>query len=55
MSELHLLKPRCELTDLLVRECSHCQKDTLGDEESAKIPFGGLLRKKGEIERGDRT
>ena len=48
-------KKRCELTDLLVRDCAHCKGDTLGDEESSTIPFNGLLRKRGEIERGDRT
>ena len=36
---------RCKLTDLLIRDCAHCQKDTLGDEESSEIPFQGLLRK----------
>lgn len=48
------IEKRCELTDLLVTECAHCKKDTLGDEESPAIPFAGFLRKRGEVKRGDR-
>ena len=40
------MEERCEKTDLLTRDCAHCQKHELGDEvEPQKEQFGGLLRK----------
>lgn len=35
---------RCEITDLIVDQCAHCQKHELGDEKPDIIFFGGLLK-----------
>lgn len=40
---------RCELTDLRTKQCAHCQKQTLGDEEDNRVWFSGLMKGLGNV------